>query len=101
MTGKSNVSAQFDAKVLLVDDDALVLDHLRKSIFAAGYRVLTAPDSRTALASLQGDFAPIVISNVNLPDMDGLALCRAIRRQTYPGYTYLMLHSIQDSEEDI
>jgi two-component system cell cycle response regulator len=95
------VSAQLRTKILLVDDDEILLSHLKESIFAAGYSVLTAPDSQTALASMQQEFAPILIVDVNLPDMDGLALCRAIRRQTYPGYTYLMLHSIKDSEEDI
>jgi two-component system, cell cycle response regulator len=95
------LSAQIATKVLLVDDDEVVLDHLARSIFAAGYRVLTAHDSRTALASMQQEFAPIVILDVNLPDMDGLTLCRAIRRQKYPGYTYLMLHSVKDAEEDI
>jgi two-component system, cell cycle response regulator len=85
----------------VVDDDEIVLDHLGKSIFEAGYQVVTAQDSGTALASMQKDFAPIVILDVNLPDMDGLALCRTIRRQSYPGYTYLMLYSAKDEEADI
>jgi two-component system, cell cycle response regulator len=93
--------AQVATKVLLVDDDETVLDHLSKSIYAAGFQVLTAPDCGTALASMQSDFSPIVILDVNLPDMDGLALCRAIRHQKYPGYTYLMLHSVKDEEHDI
>jgi two-component system, cell cycle response regulator len=95
------LAAQEATKVLLVDDDEIVLDHLGKSIFAAGYQVLTAPDSGTALASMQKDFAPIVVLDVNLPDMDGLALCRTIRRQSYPGYTYVMLYSAKDGEADI
>jgi two-component system cell cycle response regulator len=95
------LAGQEATKVLLVDDDEIVLDHLGKSIFAAGYQVITAPDSGTALASLQKEFAPIVILDVNLPDMDGLALCRIIRRQSYPGYTYVMLYSAKDREADI
>jgi len=95
------LAGQEATKVLLVDDDEIVLDHLGKSIFAAGYKVITAPDSGTALASLQKEFAPIVILDVNLPDMDGLALCRIIRRQSYPGYTYVMLYSAKDREADI
>ena len=93
--------AQEAIRVLVVDDDEIVLDHLGRSIFEAGYQVVTAQDSGTALASMQKDFAPIVILDVNLPDMDGLALCRTIRRQSYPGYTYLMLYSAKDEEADI
>jgi two-component system cell cycle response regulator len=95
------VAAQEAIKVLLVDDDEIMLDHLGQSIFEAGYQVFTAPDSETALELLQKDFAPIVILDVNLPDMDGLALCRTIRRQRYPGYTYLMLYSAKDGEADV
>ena len=95
------MAAQEAIKVLLVDDDEITLDHLGQSIFEAGYQVFTAPDSETALELLQKDFAPIVILDVNLPDMDGLALCRTIRRQRYPGYTYLMLYSAKDGEADV
>jgi len=95
------VAAQSATKVLLVDDDEIVRDHLGKSIYAAGYQVLTAPDSKTALASLQKEFTPIVILDVALPDVDGLTLCRTIRCHRYPGYTYLMLYSAKDKEADI
>jgi two-component system, cell cycle response regulator len=95
------MSAQFAPKVLLVDDDETVLDHLGRYIVESGYPVVTATDSGTALASMQRDFAPIVILDVNMPVMDGLTLCRTIRQRTYSGYTYLMLHSVNDTEEDI
>jgi two-component system cell cycle response regulator len=95
------VSDQITPKVLLVDDDRYVLEHLGRYLHDSGYPVVTAPDSGTALASMQQAFAPIVILDVNLPGMDGLTLCRTLRRQSYPGYTYLMLHSVSDAEEDI
>jgi two-component system, cell cycle response regulator len=95
------LSAQIGTKVLLVDDDEIVLDHLGRFINDAGYQVLTSPDSNGALAVMQHDFAPIVILDVNMPGIDGLTLCRTIRHRTYPGYTYLMLHSVNDSEEDV
>jgi two-component system cell cycle response regulator len=96
-----SVPAEITPKVLLVDDDQNVLEHLGRYIHDSGYPVVTAPDSGTALASMQQDFAPIVILDVDLPGMDGLTLCRTLRRQAYPGYTYLMLHSVSDTEEDI
>ena len=89
-------------RVLLVDDDELVIERWRDLITSAGYVVSTAADGATALESLQREFAPIVILDRNMPGMDGLALCRAIRGAThYPGYVYLMLCTGQDSEEEI
>jgi two-component system cell cycle response regulator len=88
-------------KVLLVDDDELVLERLRSLVTAAGFEVETAPDASGALASLKERFTPIVIMDRNMPGMDGLALCRLIRQQEWPGYIYILLLTVQDAEEDI
>jgi DNA-binding response OmpR family regulator len=88
-------------KVLLVDDDAIVLDYLRQLVAAAGYEVVTAAGAEAALASMQTDFAQILILDIDMPGMDGLALCRVIRRQSYAGYVYVILHSSKDTEADI
>ncbi len=62
----------------------------------------TASSGEQALAALQREFAPIVILDRNMPGMDGLELCRAIRDGThYPGYVYIMLCTAHDTEEEI
>ncbi len=88
-------------KVLLVDDDDLVLEQLERVVTAAGYEVVTARNGDAALLSMQQEFAPIVIADIDLPQSDGLALCRTIRRQSYSGYVYVMLLSSKDAEADI
>jgi sigma-B regulation protein RsbU (phosphoserine phosphatase) len=88
-------------KVLLVDDDEIVLDYLSLFVAAAGYDIVTATNGEAALASMQQDFAQIVMLDISMPGMDGLALCRAIRRQTYSGYVYIVLHTSKDTDEDI
>jgi diguanylate cyclase (GGDEF)-like protein len=95
------LATQVTSRVLLVDDDVLIRDYLGTIIAAGGYEVATAPDAKTALTSMQNDFAPIVILDVSMPGMDGLDLCRAIRRQAYSGYVYVMLHTSKDAEADI
>ena len=88
-------------KVLLVDDDELVLERLRSLVTAAGFEADTASDAPAALALLKEHFTPIVIMDRNMPGMDGLALCRLIRKQDWPGYIYILLLTVQDAEEDI
>jgi sigma-B regulation protein RsbU (phosphoserine phosphatase) len=88
-------------KVLLVDDDEIVLEYLSLFIGAAGYDVVKATNGQDALTSMQQDFAQIVMLDIGMPGMDGLELCRAIRRQTYTGYVYIVLHSSRDTDEDI
>jgi len=87
--------------VLLVDDDELVLAHLSELVRAAGFDVHSARDGASALAFLQHQFTPIVIADLNMPAMDGLSLCRAIRQQPWPGYVYVLLLTVQDGEADI
>jgi two-component system cell cycle response regulator len=88
-------------RVLVVDDDELVLTHLSAVIGEAGFQVSTASNAEAALKHLQHEFAPIVILDRNMPGMDGLELCRTIRRTAYPGYVYVVLLTVQDAEEDI
>jgi two-component system, cell cycle response regulator len=88
-------------RVLLVDDDELVLERLASLIKAAGFEVETAADGTTALELLQSRFAPVVIADLRMPTLDGLALCRAIRQKQWPGYVYILLLTAQDAEEDI
>jgi diguanylate cyclase (GGDEF)-like protein len=89
-------------RVLLVDDDEIVIERLRDLITAAGFEVATASNGAAALAELKRQFAPIVILDRSMPGMDGLALTRAIRDDPhYPGYVYIMLCTAHDSEEEI
>jgi two-component system cell cycle response regulator len=87
--------------VLLVDDDELVLAHLKELVRAAGFEVHTAADGAAAYAFLEQHFTPIVITDLNMPAMDGLALCRAIRQHAWPGYVYVLLLTVHDGEQDI
>jgi diguanylate cyclase (GGDEF)-like protein len=88
-------------KVLLVDDDELILGHLEILLASAGFPVTTATSAAGALDLLQKEFIPIVILDRDMPGMDGIALCRSIREKTFPGYIYLMLLTVRDAEEDI
>ena len=89
-------------RVLLVDDDEIMAERLRQLVTAAGFEASTAANGAEALAALQREFAPIVILDRNMPGMDGLELCRAIRDGThYPGYVYIMLCTAHDTEEEI
>jgi diguanylate cyclase (GGDEF)-like protein len=88
-------------KVLIVDDDPLVCERLRSLVTASGFEVRTSSSGAGVLATLRKDFCPIVISDRMMPDMDGLTLCRTIRSEQFAGYVYVLLLTVQDSEQDI
>lgn len=66
-------------KILVVDDEPQITRVLRHSLTAHGYDVRTAADGRSALDTVR-DFGPdVVITDLQMPEMDGLELCRALR----------------------
>jgi DNA-binding response OmpR family regulator len=89
------------ATILVVDDDEIVLVYLSHLVAAAGYDVVTASSAEGALIALERDSVRIVILDIIMPGMDGLALCRTIRSQSYSDYVYLMLHTSKTSDADI
>src|SRR5215211_6273227 len=65
--------------VLVVDDTTVVRELERSILEEAGYRVRTAGDGHEALAALAGELPDLVVTDVDMPNLDGLELTRAIR----------------------
>ena len=53
---------------------------------AAGFDARFLSSGAAALSTLRKDFTPIVITDRDMPDMDGLTLCRTIRTERFSGY---------------
>ena len=69
-----------DKPILVVDDDAKIVRLVRTYLERAGYRVVEAADGRSALASIALEAPALVVLDVMLPEVDGLAVLRAVRR---------------------
>jgi two-component system KDP operon response regulator KdpE len=66
-------------RVLVVDDDAHLLRALRITLTARGYQVSTATDATTALADASRTPPDLVILDLGLPDLDGVAVIEGLR----------------------
>ncbi len=71
--------ADFGAKVLVVDDDAIVRRSLQAMLERGHYRVETVPDGFEALKALPVFLPDLVLLDILMPGMDGLETCRQIR----------------------
>jgi diguanylate cyclase (GGDEF)-like protein len=87
--------------VMIVDDDELVLARLEDLVAASGYAVRTAGSASEAMRLLKESAASIVITDLNMPDVNGLDLCRRIREHVWPGYVYVVMLTVKDEEKDI
>lgn len=68
--------------ILVVDDEAKIVRLARDYLERSQYRVLAAADGRTALAIARQEKPDLVVLDLNLPGMDGLDVCRTLRRET-------------------
>ena len=66
--------------ILVVDDDPKIVRLVRTYLERAGYRVVEATDGRAALAAIALEAPALVVLDVMLPEVDGLAVLRAVRR---------------------
>src|SRR5436190_3834568 len=65
--------------VLVVDDDAPILRMLQRTLAAEGYEVTTAGDGGAALAAVERAVPDVLVLDVAMPGLDGLAVCRRLR----------------------
>ncbi len=87
------------ATLLVVDDDAGAREGLRSVFESAGHRTITVPDASAALRLLQKESCDLVMLDVELPEVDGLALCRLVRAQPATRQLPLVIFSANDSEQ--
>src|SRR4051812_42133945 len=67
-------------RVLIVDDEATVRHYCAAVLRQVGLTCDEAGDGRRALQALQGRAADLVLLDIDMPNMDGLEVCRQLRR---------------------
>jgi two-component system, chemotaxis family, chemotaxis protein CheY len=72
--------------VLVVDDSSSVRQVVGIALKSAGYDVIEASDGRDALSKLNGQKIHLIISDVNMPNMDGITFVKEVK--TLPGYKF-------------
>ena len=72
--------------IMVVDDSASLRQVVSIALRGAGYDVIEACDGKDALAKLTGQKVHLIISDVNMPNMDGISFVRAVKQM--PGYKF-------------
>jgi len=86
------------ATLLIVDDDAAARDRLREIFETAHYRVVTATEASSALRVLKGVRCDLVALDLEMPGVDGLALCKLLRAQ--PTTSKLPIIALSESDDE-
>jgi len=67
-------------KILIVDDEEAIINMMGLAFSRVGYDVISAESGKQALKILQQDKIHVVFTDLNMPEMNGIELCRAIRK---------------------
>jgi len=79
-----------EKKILVVDDEVLITDMLKAAFGSAGYTVVTAGSAEEALEILRRESIMVMFLDLNLPGMNGLDLCKKIRKKNTIGIIFAM-----------
>jgi putative two-component system response regulator len=88
-------------KILIVDDDPLVLQLLEHAVRCLGHEPASASNGREALKLMRNGSYRMVICDWEMPEMDGLELCRRIRDRYCSKYVYIILLTVRCGAQNV
>src|SRR5215472_9911467 len=87
-------------KILVVDDEPVLVETMDYNLKQAGYQVITAADGASALEAARRETPDLIILDIMLPEMDGLEVCRQLRRENNTATTPIMMLTAKGDEID-
>ncbi|MFT6429094.1 MAG: two-component system chemotaxis response regulator CheY [Halopseudomonas sp.] len=84
--------------VMVVDDSSSVRQVVSIALKSAGYAVIEACDGKDALAKLNGQKIHLMISDVNMPNMDGITLVKEVKKLVNYRFTPIIMLTTESQE---
>ncbi|MCL4251872.1 MAG: response regulator transcription factor [Anaerolineae bacterium] len=88
------------AKVLIVEDEDTLARNLAEKLRSEGFQVLTAGDGESGLQKARDEHPELIVLDIMLPKLDGLSLCRIIRRDTSTAHIPIIMLTARGTEVD-
>jgi two-component system, cell cycle response regulator len=87
--------------VLLAEDDPVARLMTARLLKKAGYEVVAVADGAQALDALRARFFPVLLTDWEMPVLDGLGVVAGVRSGEWPGYVFTILLTGRDSQESV
>ncbi len=71
-----------EEKILFVDDEESQRDVIKRVLTKKGYTIKVAENATKALKILENEVFPLIITDLNMPEIDGMQLCKAIKKRS-------------------
>jgi diguanylate cyclase (GGDEF)-like protein len=89
------------AAILLAEDDPVTRMLMTRFLKKAGYEVDAVADGTEALEHMTKQYYPFLVTDWEMPGMDGIELCKAVRNLQLDGYVYALLLTARNAKEHI
>ncbi len=97
----TSITAEALPAILLAEDDPVTRMLMTRFLKKAGYEVDAVSDGVEAFDRMMKRYYPILVTDWEMPGMDGVALCKAVRNVQLDGYVYALLLTARDAKEHI
>jgi diguanylate cyclase (GGDEF)-like protein len=87
--------------ILLAEDDPVARLMTTRLLQKAGYEVVAVQNGVEALARLKDCYFPLLLTDWEMPELDGIGLCREVRQRHWDGYVYTILLTARDSSDNL
>jgi diguanylate cyclase (GGDEF)-like protein len=95
------ITVEASPAILLAEDDPVTRMLMTRFLKNAGYEVDAVADGSEALDRMTRRYYPMLVTDWEMPQMDGIALCKAVRNMQLDGYVYALLLTARDAKEHI
>ncbi len=85
--------------IMIVDDSASMRLVVGIALKGAGYEVIEGRDGKDAITKLTGQKVHLIISDVNMPNMDGIAFLKAVKQMAPYKFTPIIMLTTESAEE--
>ena len=93
--------AEVRPSILLVEDETTTRLMMSRQLMRAGYEVEVVANGIQALDMLKKRFFPLLLTDWDMPEMNGLALCKAVREMPLQGYVYTILLTAREGKANV
>jgi diguanylate cyclase (GGDEF)-like protein len=97
----TSLTVEPSSTILLAEDDPVTRMLMTRFLKKAGYEVDAVANGCEALDMMTKRYYPMLVTDWEMPEMDGVALCKAVRNMQLDGYVYALLLTARDSKEHV
>lgn len=97
----TSITVEPSPTILLAEDDPVTRMLMTRFLKKAGYEVDAVANGSDALDKMTQRYYPMLVTDWEMPQMDGVTLCKAVRNLQLDGYVYALLLTARDSKEHI